>query len=470
MKLDRSRSSTVPLHRQVAQCIHDDIMQRNLAAHTKIPSEVELAQQYGVSHGTITKALESLVRAHVLYRQRPQGTFVADPIITADTGVSNDTLLTTTARQLLAPQQEQPALEAVKPAISMMTNITTHVAASPTQTADPSLLAYQATNMMFIGILLPSLKASFTATVLTSVETMTRTAGYGLVFAHSESNITMERYHVEQFLKQGVAGIIIFPGEHQVEEVNGRLVSASVGQLRIDYLRMLQNRNVPFVLVDRYVPEIDCSYIISDDYAAGYGATQHLIALGRKRIGFVTAHYHLTSSYYRYIGYCQCLKDYKIPYDDSLVLRALQYPDLAIENNRPFVDNVNSVHDREQISAYLSQVERPDAVIAMNDLIAFQTLKAAEKAGIIVPDDLALVCSGETTVGTVYSRVIPFTSIIQPIEEIGRQSASLILSLVAGRIADARKIILPVSLIVRQSSGGAPNNIPQFLPRHHYSD
>jgi DNA-binding GntR family transcriptional regulator len=50
---------------------------QSLPRHSKLPSEVALAKQYGVSRGTVTKAMETLVRQAVLYRRRPQGTFVA---------------------------------------------------------------------------------------------------------------------------------------------------------------------------------------------------------------------------------------------------------------------------------------------------------------------------------------------------------------------------------------------------------
>ena len=74
-----SVSGSVPLHRQIATQIRRQIDGKELPIHSKLASEVLLAQQYGVSRGTITKALDSLVQQRVLYRRRPQGTFVAGP-------------------------------------------------------------------------------------------------------------------------------------------------------------------------------------------------------------------------------------------------------------------------------------------------------------------------------------------------------------------------------------------------------
>ncbi|HZR43259.1 MAG TPA: GntR family transcriptional regulator, partial [Ktedonobacteraceae bacterium] len=79
MSHEKISELSLPLHRRIAQNIQDEIARKGLAPHTKIPSEVALARQYGVSHGTMTKALETLVHEGVLYRRRPQGTFVAPP-------------------------------------------------------------------------------------------------------------------------------------------------------------------------------------------------------------------------------------------------------------------------------------------------------------------------------------------------------------------------------------------------------
>src|SRR6266699_1522572 len=79
MSQEKTTEPSLPLHRRIALSIRQDIAQKELAPHTRIPSEVALARQYSVSHGTITKALEALVREGILYRRRPQGTFVAPP-------------------------------------------------------------------------------------------------------------------------------------------------------------------------------------------------------------------------------------------------------------------------------------------------------------------------------------------------------------------------------------------------------
>src|SRR4051812_11776143 len=76
-KPDHMDSPPLALHRRIAADIRQEIERKSLAAHSRLASEVGLAARYGVSRGTITKALDTLVQQGLVYRRRPLGTFVA---------------------------------------------------------------------------------------------------------------------------------------------------------------------------------------------------------------------------------------------------------------------------------------------------------------------------------------------------------------------------------------------------------
>jgi len=422
------REPALPLHRRIAQSIQQDIAQRNLIAHTKIPSEVDLAKQYGVSHGTITKALEALVRSGVLYRRRPQGTFVADGLVTYQALNRKGIYEQEVSQDESVPQKMQGKTP-------------------------------------FVGIVVPHLESDFLGGIVLGAEMMTRSFGYGLSFAYSEDDWALERYHIEQFLRQEVAGVIIYPGEHAVEKREGRFVSVPGergGQERIELLRKLQQRNMPFVLIDRYVPEVECNYVVSDDFNAGYASTQHLIKSGHQRIGFVTVSYSQTSSGGRYAGYKKCLNDYGLPYDERLVLQTLESAIPPADIAQALVESFY-LEDRNRIAAYLQEPGQPSAVIAMNDFVALQIMRTAEEIQLVVPDDLAVVCAGGSNIGA-FLRV-PLTCITQPVNEIGRQSAYILLNIIAQRFSGIRQITLPVSLVIRKSSGADTSMVPEVLPQ-----
>ncbi len=93
----------------------------------------------------------------------------------------------------------------------------------------------------------------------------------------------------------------------------------------------------------------------------------------------------------------------------------------------------------------------------MNDYVALLVLQAAEQCNIAIPEELALVCCGGTDFGT-HTRV-PLTTIVQPTAEMGRLGAQILLDLIARRISGIRQVSLPVSLVVRRSSGAEESKI-----------
>lgn len=434
MGREKIAEPSLPLHRQVALSIQEDIVQKGLAPHTRIPSEVDLAQQYGVSNGTITKALQALVQEGVLYRRRPQGTFVAAP----------------PEKQAARSVSEHPAPYGAI-AADQPVPYTGGMATLPSPGAP-----------LFIGMLVPYMADSFLHHSVLGVETMTRSAGYGLSFACSENDWALERYHLEQFLRQGVAGIIIhLADQHAVsQQADGRLVSVN-GKERLEMLYRLQQLDIPFVLLDRYIPEIECNYVTSDDFSAGYVATQHLIAKGHLRIGFMTIAQQVTSCVHRYEGYRQCLRDHHLPFDESLLLDTLSQMH-AFSSPLAGLPYSRGHEDLLRVCEYLRQPERPTAVVAMNDYVALQVLQATEQLNIEVPEALALVCCSSNDLGA-YMRV-PLTSIIQPMAEIGRQGAQILLDLIARRFSGVRQVKLPVSLMVRRSSGAEESKIALIQP------
>ncbi len=416
MSQENEQSGSLPMYRHIAADIERSIQERKLVGNSKLPSEIELATQYGVSRGTVTKALDMLVQHGVLYRRRPQGTFVASSV----------------TKQVVreAPQAEYAD-------VSRLSGYTPPV----------------------VGLIMPYVTSIFLGSIILGISTIMRTASFALSFAYSENDCGLEQYHIEQFLRQGVAGMLIFPGDHSVEERAGQFVS--VGELeRIETLRMLQRRNVPFVLMDRYVPEVTCDYVVCDDVTAGYAATQHLFSLGHQRIGFVTMDCAMTSGANRYLGYIQSLRENKQPVREHLILQALsQANPLSMPDSDP--PSFLAQRDRTLLAAYLRQPERPDAIVAMNDYLALHILQTAESLGIDVPGELALVSCGSGDLG-MYLRV-PLTSIVQPAGEMGRQSAHILLDRIAQRSSKTRQVVLPVSLVVRKSCGAERSQVRRII-------
>ena len=399
------------LHQYIAEQLRSYIAQEGLGPHTKIPSEVTLATRYQVSRGTIMKALEILVKEGICYRLRPQGTFVA-----------------------ANPPEHVP--------------VERNVIERP-----QSILSQQ--NPPTIALVLPYLSSAYLSKILLGVEMVTRIAGYALNFAYSEFDWALEQYHLQQFLRQGVAGIILYPGDHAVTWRQDHFVTTETME-RVEMLRHLQQQGMPFVLLDRYVPEIDCDYVVCDNRASGYVATQHLIALGHQRVGFISISPPITASIERHMGYVHSVQEHRLPVYEEDTLQSLCWSFSTSPDGfrLPGIDQAGF----EAVCAYLRRKERPDAVVVLNDTVAWCVIRAAQEVGLRVPDDLAVACCGGGN-PEVYGR-ISLTSIVQPSTEMGQQGAYLLLDRITKRSSSPRHIKLPVSLIARESSEASGNSSP----------
>ncbi|HEY7414948.1 MAG TPA: GntR family transcriptional regulator [Ktedonobacteraceae bacterium] len=403
--MNRTNKNERPLslYQYIAEQVRSYIIQEGLAPHAKLPSEVTLAARYQVSRGTITKALDILVHEGICYRRRPQGTFVA-----------------------AVPQG--------------------HTAPESAVAQSQFVLSQQ--NSPTVALVLPYLSSTFLSNILLGVEMVTRIAGYSLSFAYAEFDWALEQYHLQQFLRQGVAGILLYPGDHAVEWQQDRFVSTEKTG-RMEMLQHLQSQGMPFVLLDRYVPEISCDYVICDNKVAGYAPTEHLVAQGRRRIGFISISPPITASIDRHFGYIQCLKDHALPIYEEDTLQSLRwsFSNSAEGLRLPGIDQAGY----HAVCNYLRRKERPDAVVVLNDTVAWGVIRAAQEVGLRVPDDLAVACCGGGN-PEVYGR-ISLTSIAQPSVEMGQQGAYLLLDRITKRSSSTRHITLPVNLVVRDSSG-----------------
>lgn len=114
-----------------------------------------------------------------------------------------------------------------------------------------------------------------------------------------------EPWYVHNAMERGIEGFIFFP-VHGFD--NSKL-----------YQELL-NKQIPFVMVDRFYPQLNTDYIIFDDFDAGYKLTDFLIQQGHKKIAILTSHeVTVTSIRARLQGYQKALEDNGVFYDEKLV-------------------------------------------------------------------------------------------------------------------------------------------------------
>ncbi len=354
---------TKTLYAQLLVRIRERILDGSLPPGAQLPTELELAQEYGISRGTVRQALSVLESEGLVDRTQRRGTFVRHP----------------------------PAAQAAE---------------------------------RRIGLVLSRLGSQLDLDILIGVESAAKSRGYQVSFAYAEEHFEEQTRDIARLRADRVAGMIVFP-------VSDVTFDQSIAQL--------QATGMPLVLVDRYLSDLDTDYIVTDNAGGGYRATEHLIILGHTRIGFVYGSIGTlltTSVRDRCAGYRHALETYGLPCDNSSIVQL------------PWAGAPEAV---VRYAAFLAQPDRPSAIFAVNDDIALLLMQTAQRSGVRVPEDLAIVGFDDLNFAAHVNP--PLTTVSQPRMDVGLRAGNLLINRIEGQGGPKKHIELPTSLVVRASCG-----------------
>lgn len=163
-------------------------------------------------------------------------------------------------------------------------------------------------------------------------------------------------------------------------------------------------------------------------------ATDHLLEIGHRRIGWIGAARGNEASAERLHGYRAALQSAGVPFDES------------IERNGDFAFEFGRVAAVE----LLQLRERPTALVTANDEIAIGAMTGARDVGLRVPEDVSVTGFDDTPQASWSTPKL--TSVRQPLADMGRMAVSMILDTVRGTAPDSRHIQLVTRLILREST------------------
>jgi len=160
-----------------------------------------------------------------------------------------------------------------------------------------------------------------------------------------------------------------------------------------------------------------------------------LIRLGYKRIATITGPLSLIAGYDRYQGYLKALEESGYP------LR----PELVAEGN--FTEESGFIAMQHLLT------HKPDAVFVASDMMAYGAMRALHAANQRIPDDVAIV--GFDDIPNSAKTVPSLTTIRQPISELGRRAADVLINIVENGAKSPQKVIMDTELVVRESCGAS---------------
>ena len=213
-----------------------------------------------------------------------------------------------------------------------------------------------------IGVVVPNLVTHYYAAVLDGIEDEARKEGYSVISANTHEDTEAEIRAIDNFISLHVEGII-----------------ACLSQNTTDYSHFeeIANMGIPLVFFGRTCLSDRFSSVTANGDEAAYQATQHLIDTGSRRIAFIGGPNHLDMVKRRKHGYLEALRENRIPIDRTLVACEKIDYQWALDTTTRLLN--------------LPVGERPDAILAFNDIITFAAFTAIKQLGLSIPEDVALI-------------------------------------------------------------------------------
>lgn len=275
-----------------------------------------------------------------------------------------------------------------------------------------------------IGLIVPNLVDMFFAELATSLGALLRGRGYQVIFSSADEDPKVEAQEMRNLLARGVDALLLAScrsgGEADGLEVPVR---------------------VPFVLIDRALAGVEAHFVGTDDVRAGALATEHLIGLGRTRIGHIGGT-GVSTAVERLQGFRDALaQNDRVCREGLVVLEPL---------DRARNDRIG----REAMDRMLEGGEGPDAVFCYNDLLAVGAIRSALGHGLRVPEDVAIIGCGNLGLSSYLE--VPLSSIDQRTAELGARAGELAVGLIEGEESgELARIVVSPKLVARASTVGA---------------
>ena len=270
-----------------------------------------------------------------------------------------------------------------------------------------------------IGVIVPDLVTHFYSSVISGIEEVAKEKGYYILIASSNETLEKEIESVNNLLKTRVEGLIVCISQ----ETNS-----------FDHFNKLLQNEIPLVFFDRVPETLEVPSVTVDGAEAAKNITCHFYENGCRRIAYISGPDHLNISIHRKDGYIKGLKECGLEFN----------PDLLVESNL----NANDATIATRKLLRLKQI--PDAIFGINDTIAFAAMKEIKKHKLKIPEDIALVGFTDEFHSTVVEPAL--TSVTHPTLQMGKEAARLFFEQLKNGAGFSEKVVLPASLVVRESS------------------
>jgi LacI family transcriptional regulator len=270
-----------------------------------------------------------------------------------------------------------------------------------------------------IGMIVLDVSNPFFTDLARGVEDNAILQGLTVLLGNSAEDPARETSYLDLFEEQRVRGVLISP----FGDVEDRLIQ-------------LKAHGIPAVLVDRGSESNAFSSVSVDDRAGGKMAVEHLLATGKRRIGFVGGPFAIRQVTDRLAGASAALAD-----TVGASMTVFETTALSV---------IEGLRIGEMLLE-LAPADRPDAVFAANDLVAVGLLQALVMGDSVrVPEDIAIM--GFDDIAFARTAIVPITSVRQPSHLMGETALRILMEEAAEPSLPPRQIVFQPELVIRASA------------------
>jgi len=277
-----------------------------------------------------------------------------------------------------------------------------------------------------IGLVVTDVQNPFFGSIVNYMDQHLRRFHYNLILSVSNDDPGAENQIIENFIRQRVDGVIIIPSP----------------VIRDDFsvFRHLESNRIPYVFSTTYYEGMNCDSVMTDLTEGAYLLAKYLIGLGHRKMMFLASdNQNVLLSKLRIEGSKRAYQEAGLNVDDLHI----------VECDR---NDFNSGH--KAILDYLNKSEYPDAVMAINDIMALGAMKAIKDIGMHIPQDISVAGYDDLIFSSISDTSL--TTVRQVIPEICLETVQILIDRIEGKATSPRIRMVQPELIIRHSTGVAP--------------
>ena len=271
----------------------------------------------------------------------------------------------------------------------------------------------------YIGLILPDIINPFFPEIVRGVEDYARKNHHNIILVNTDNDYDIQNSSLDMFINRGIDGIIIS--------------GIAGGKKDTLFISKIISKKIPVVLIDRYIPELNISHVITDNFKTAYDATKYLISLGHSKIGVISSPQKIKIFQDRLKGYKSALVDNNINFKEDLVAEGEESMQSGFITTKGLFNKGNNF----------------TAIFAMCDFMAFGAYQYCRENKIIIPDDISIISIDDIYTSSLLTP--PLTTMAQKKYDMGFIATKIIIDSIKRNKMPNKQVILEAELIERNS-------------------